>query len=109
MRFGAFVRGVLSAARADPKPAERVRAWARATLPARDDTTFAVNEIVCTDPGCPGSETVILVMAPGRRTRACKIPKLMNDVTEQDVRRALGLEEIPPCPASSEPPPSALA
>ena len=110
MRFGAFVRGVLSGARADPGSVERVRAWARATLRAREDTTFAVNEIACTDPGCPGSETVILVMEPGRRTRACKIPKLMDDVTEQDVRWALGLrEEVTSCPASSEPPPSALA
>jgi hypothetical protein len=31
------------------------------------------NEIVCPDPACPGTETVILVMVPSRPTRACKV------------------------------------
>jgi len=98
MRFGAFLRGVLGGSRADPAAASRVRAWAQAALGPDDETAFAVSEIACTDPGCPGSETVILVMAPGRRTRACKIPKLLDDVTEQDVSRALGA--TPDAPAS---------
>jgi hypothetical protein len=108
VRFGAFLRGVLSGSRADPGAAARVKAWARGASRADAGTAFAVNEIACTDPGCPGFETVILVMEPGRRTRACKIPKLLNDVTEQDVRDALDFrEEVVPCPVSSEPPPSA--
>jgi hypothetical protein len=108
MRFGAFVRGVLGGSRVDSEAVVRVKGWARSALAAEADTAVAVNEIACTDPGCPGSETVILVMAPGRRTRACKIPKLMDDVTEQDVRSALGFrEEVVPCRASSELPPSA--
>ena len=108
MRFGAFLRGVWGGSRADPGAVEQVKAWARQALAADANTAFSVNEIVCTDPSCPGSETVILVMAPGRKTRACKIPKLMDDVTEQDVRSALGFgEEVVPCPVSSELPPSA--
>ena len=91
MRFGAFLRDVLGGSRGDPDAIARVKAWAGAALQAGDGTAFAVNEIACTDPACPGAETVILVMEPGRRTRACKVPKLLDDVTEDDVRGALGV------------------
>lgn len=107
MRFGAFLRDVLGGSRADRAAAERVKAWARMALADEAGTSFAVNEIACVDPGCPGTETVILIMKPGRRTRACKIPKGLDDITEHDVSRALGQnEEGPACPVSSEPPPS---
>ena len=52
-------------------------------------TTLAVNEITCLDPACPGVETVILVMEPGHKTRAYKIAKTLDGVTEQDIRDAL--------------------
>ena len=84
MRFGLFRR------REEPQAeaAERVKAWAAAAagLPG---AVLAVNEIVCTDPSCPGVETVVLLMRPGERTRACKIPKALAEVTEQDIREAL--------------------
>ncbi len=86
MRLGAFWRG---GPKPDAQALARIKAWTRAALDAADDTAFAVNEIACNDPGCPGVETVILVMQPGRRTRACKVQKALDDVTEQDVREAL--------------------
>ncbi len=89
MRFGAFLRGVLNGSRADPEAAGRVKAWAQAALRARDGTAIAVNEIACTDPGCPGIETVILVMEPGRRTRALKVAKPLDAVTAEDMRAAV--------------------
>ena len=67
----------------------RVKAWAVAILGGSADTTVAVNEIVCLDPGCPGTETVILMMQPGRKTRAAKVGKPMDEVTEDDVAEAL--------------------
>ena len=67
----------------------RVKAWAVAILAGSADTTVAVNEIVCLDPGCPGTETVILVMAAGRKTRAAKVAKPVREVTEDDVAGAL--------------------
>nr|WP_246205672.1 hypothetical protein [Microvirga arsenatis] len=62
---------------------------ARAALRTSSDTAFAVNEIACNDPGCPGIETVILVMEPGRKTRALKIAKPLDEVAEQDILAAL--------------------
>ena len=67
----------------------RVKAWAIAILDEGAETTVAVNEIVCLDPGCPGTETVSLVMAPGRKTRAAKVGKPVDEVTEDDVAGAL--------------------
>jgi hypothetical protein len=87
MRFGLFRN------RGEPTPQadaiERVKRWASATPGIAAGAGFAVNEIVCTDPSCPGTETVILVMEPGRRTRACKVAKPLAEVTEQEVREAL--------------------
>lgn len=69
----------------------RVKRMAFDALGASPDVAVVVNEIVCTDPGCPGTETVILIMEPGRKTRASKVAKPVDKVTEQDVREALFL------------------
>jgi hypothetical protein len=68
---------------------ERVRALVLAAVGDDPEIGIALNEIVCADPSCPGTETVILVMAPGKRTAACKVAKPMADVTDDDVRDAL--------------------
>jgi hypothetical protein len=91
MRFGLFRRK-----ESGPKPqAEaiaRVKACvvAIARLPA--DAAIAVNEIVCTDPSCPGTETIVLVMQPGRKTEARKVSKPVEAVTEADLREALAAD-----------------
>jgi hypothetical protein len=87
-RFGAFLKGAFGRPKPDSEAVGRVKEWCRGALRSTPDTVFAVNEIACTDPGCPGVETVILVMEPGRRTRALKIPGTLDEVTEQDVREA---------------------
>ncbi len=66
-----------------------VEAWARAAGALDPATVVKVNEIVCPDPACPGYETVILVMAPGRRSRAVKIAKPVDTVEEADVVLAI--------------------
>ncbi len=77
-----------------PKPIDRthnarVKALVFDAMGNNPDVGISVNEIVCTDPGCPGQETVILVMIPLKKTAACKVPKAMADVTDDDVRDAL--------------------
>ena len=76
----------------------RVKAWAVAILDNSGDTAVTVNEIVCLDPGCPGTETVILIMAPGRKTRAAKVVKPVDEVTEGDVADALSANVPGPPP-----------
>jgi hypothetical protein len=89
-RFGAFLKGALGLPKPDRDAMERIKALARAARHFSPDTAFAVNEIACADPACPGIETVILIMEPDVKTRACKIPKPLDQVTEQDIVDALG-------------------
>lgn len=62
-----------------------IKDWTRSALGAGEETRLSVSEIVCRDPGCAGTETVILVMKPGERTRALKIMRELAEVTEADV------------------------
>lgn len=70
----------------------RIKALALQILPP--GVSVAVNEIVCRDPGCPGTETVILIMRPGARTIAAKIQKEAAAVSGEDVSAALA-ESLP--------------
>ena len=92
MRLGSLWRG---RPRTDSEATARVKAWTRAALSASADTALAVNEIACTDPACPGIETVILVMEPGRKTRALKVARALDAVTEDDVRAAASADPRP--------------
>ncbi len=87
MRFGLFRRDDR------PKPRSeagmRVKGWLLAALDLAPEATDTVNEIVCLDPSCPGTETVMLVAERGKKTRAYKVSKPIEAVTEQDVREAL--------------------
>ena len=87
--FGGFLRGTFGLPKPDREAVERVKELARTVLHVSPDTAFAVNEIACNDPGCPGLETVVLVMEPGRKTRALKVPKPLDEVMEQDILAAL--------------------
>jgi hypothetical protein len=68
---------------------ERVKGFVFDALGRNPDIGLSVSEIICRDPGCPGTETIILVMAPLKKTAACKVAKPMAEVTEDDVRDAL--------------------
>lgn len=46
---------------------------------------LTVSEIVCPDPACPGTETVILVLRARRRTLALKVPKPMAEIDPDDI------------------------
>lgn len=85
--------------RAKPKDRsaqERVKGFVFGALGSNPDIGISVSEIICRDPGCPGTETIILVMAPLKKTAACKVTKAMADVTEDDVRDALKLLSYAP-------------
>lgn len=66
----------------------RVKDLARTVLALDEEASISVNEINCTDPACPGTETVILLMIPGERTRALKVMKPVEEVDEADIRAA---------------------
>ena len=84
MRLGRFFGG--RAGERNPEAA-RIRALILSLLP--EGSAVTVNEILCPDPACPDLETVILVIREGAKTRALKIAKPMEAVTEQDLACAL--------------------
>lgn len=88
MLRGLFARRAGLPAR-DREAAERVKALVLAALALPPGTEVAVSEIVCLDPACPGTETVMLVMAPSMKTRAAKLGKAAAEITEPEVRAAL--------------------
>jgi len=71
--------------------AERLKGQVRGLLSLDETAAVAVNEILCADPACPGSETVILVMKPGEKTRAFKLQMTMDEVTPEALAEALGV------------------
>ena len=73
----------------DQARAQAVKDLVRAALGAPADLALTVNEIICADPACPGTETVILIMRPGEKTRAVKIARPIAEVTRDDVAAAL--------------------
>jgi hypothetical protein len=62
---------------------------ARALLGAGDDDAVVVNELRCTEPGCPPIETVIALLRQGQAPRQVKVHKPAAEVTEHDLRAAL--------------------
>ena len=83
-----MLRRMFGGANPDRIETGRIKVLALGLLPP--GVSVAVNEIVCRDPGCPGTETVILIMRPGARTIAAKIQKEAREVSEDEVRAALG-------------------
>jgi len=88
MRFGLFGKGAADKAVAS-ETATRIKADIRDLLGLAEDAVIAVNEILCADPACPGTETVILVMNPGAKTRAFKLQSAMADATRDMLAAAL--------------------
>jgi hypothetical protein len=87
MRFGLFGKGKRDAAELDA--AAEVKRQVRELLGLPDRAVIAVNEILCADPACPGTETVILVMNPGEKTRAFKAQMAMAELTPEALAAAL--------------------
>jgi hypothetical protein len=87
MRFGLFGKDKREAAGADA--AAQVKRQVRELLDLPENAVIAVNEILCADPACPGTETVILVMKPGEKTRALKVQMGLAELTEEALALAL--------------------
>ncbi|TCR66988.1 hypothetical protein [Bosea sp. BK604] len=88
MRFGLFGKGNDRKAEGAGHAA-RIKAETRELLGLPEAAAIAVNEILCADPACPGTETVILVMNPGEKTRAFKAQLAMAELTREALAAVL--------------------
>ena len=71
----------------------RVKALALRILDPLAGASVTVSEIVCHDPACPGTETILLLALPGEKLRAVKVAAAAADVTEQELRAVLVVAE----------------
>jgi hypothetical protein len=62
---------------------------ARRAIDADDETVVSVSERDCGDPGCGGARTILLIMHPRWPTKAVKIDKPLERITQTDLFDAL--------------------
>lgn len=67
----------------------KLKSSARALFHADEDDAVVVNELTCTEPGCPPLETVIALLRAGSEPRQVKVHKAAVDVKEDDLRAAI--------------------
>ncbi len=89
MAFGNLFRKRTERSGAEAEAVARIKAQVLAILDLPPHAVIGVNEIICTDPACPGTETIILVMMPGEKTRAFKSPLAIMEMSEDAVHEAL--------------------
>jgi hypothetical protein len=83
--------------RQDVRRARAIRALkaaARTLFKAGEDDALVVNELSCTEPGCPPIETVVALLRAGSEPRQVKVQKPALDVTQADLRAAI--KGLPP-------------
>ena len=79
MRLKDLFRTSRKTPRPEAEALRRVKDWTRDALGVGSDVAVTASEIACTDPSCFGTETVILVLERGHKTRAYKIRKAAPD------------------------------
>jgi hypothetical protein len=78
--------------RSDARRAAAIRALkatARTLFEAGEDDAVVVNEVQCSEPGCPPIETVVALLRAGCEPRQVKVHKPAVEVTEDDIRHAM--------------------
>lgn len=75
----------------------RLKEVARVLLNAGEDDAVVVNELACTEPGCPPIETVIALLRAGDAPRQLKVHKPAVEVTADDIQAALGSVHVDGC------------
>ena len=66
-----------------------LKATARTLFEAGEDDAVVVNELQCTEPGCPPIETVVALLRAWSEPRQVKVHKPAVEVTEDDLRAAI--------------------
>ena len=79
-----------------PAATAAIKGWTREAFGFNDDVVVSVNELSCSEPGCPPRETVVLMLPPGIPPTRLSIHKAVVDVCEQDVidARLRGVEAV---------------
>jgi hypothetical protein len=72
-----------------PEAVDRVKVTVRSILDLADDIVVSVTELACREPGCPDVETVIAILAPGRKAVTVRLHTTIPEIVEGDLASAL--------------------
>ena len=64
---------------------KQIKAWVYQKLDLDTEITISINQLQCSEPGCPPLETVILVMTTP--PQQYKIHKPASQIAEQDIQK----------------------
>ena len=73
----------------DRRQADALKPLIRRILALGEDVALSISQIQCGDARCPGLETVILVMAPGKRTAAHRVAMPLAEIDAAALAEAL--------------------
>jgi hypothetical protein len=68
---------------------KQIKAWVAARVPVTGDAVLVVNELRCTEAGCPPFEVVVAVLRPRATPWQLRIHKAAVEVSEGDVDAAV--------------------
>ncbi|MGV0743760.1 hypothetical protein [Mycolicibacterium sp. XJ870] len=73
--------------KASPEHVDDLKAVVRTTIGLSLDTTVLIQQLACTEPGCPPVETVVAVLSSSRTI--WKLPIPTADIAVADLRRVI--------------------
>lgn len=71
-----------------PAAVAAIKTWTRSCLGLGEETAVSVNELACSQVGCPPRETVVLVLRTDAPALRISIHKAIADIGEPDVAEA---------------------
>jgi hypothetical protein len=74
-----------------PDAIANLKTQTRRLLQLDEDVAVSVAELVCRDPGCPDTETVVAILVAGTAPRIAKVHKPIPGVTVADLAAAFGV------------------
>jgi hypothetical protein len=73
----------ISTVKPDPARVRQLKDWVYQLLPLKDEVAISIQQLQCTEPGCPPIETVIAILTTP--IQQYKIHKPLNEVDYADV------------------------
>ncbi|MCU0535647.1 MAG: hypothetical protein MUD14_17285 [Hydrococcus sp. Prado102] len=69
--------------KANPEKIQQVKNWIYQVFEIDEQITISLNQLQCTEPGCPPLETVIVIMDESKQRY--KIHKSIADIEREDI------------------------
>lgn len=72
-----------------PEAIDHIKATVRAVLNLPDEVVVSVTELACREAGCPDIETVVAILAAGRKPLTVRFHTSIPDITDAELDATL--------------------